>query len=26
MCENAKSGLSKCHGTGELIPKHELRI
>jgi hypothetical protein len=26
VCENAKSGLSKCHGTGELIPKHELRI
>ena len=26
VCEYAKSGRSKCHGTGELIPKDELRI
>lgn len=26
VCEYAKSGRAKCHGTGELIPKDELRI
>jgi hypothetical protein len=26
VCEYAKSGRSKCHGTGEFIPKDELRI
>ena len=26
ICEYAKSGRSKCHGTGELIPQDELRI
>ena len=26
ICEYAKSGRAKCHGTGELIPKDELRI
>ena len=26
VCEYAKSNRSKCHGTGEFIPKDELRI
>lgn len=26
VCEYAKSGRSKCHGTGEFIPNGELRI